>query len=133
MEPGGDLAGRPAGGAAPGARLLRERGRRGGEDDEPAAEELHELAAIDLEPVRGPGGELVPLRLERGAVLAARPAAHPPPPFVASAARRTARTMRSYVPHRQMWPSRAWAISGAAGSGLRRRSATASMIMPGVQ
>ena len=95
VEPGSDLAGWRAGTAGPDARFLRPRGP-GGEDDEPPAQQLHELAAIDLEPVSRSRAELVPLGREREASFGAPHAArgHPAPPFVASAARCTARTMR---------------------------------------
>ena len=54
------------------------------------------------------------------------------PPF-ASAARATACMIRKCVPQRHMLRSIAERISSAVGLGFSRNSATAFMIMPGVQ
>src|SRR5437588_88826 len=77
--------------------------------DEACAQEADEIAALELEDVAPRLGELVPFdvggKIRRGGMM--RRSAHFPPPVTAvttrirRAARRTALTIRGYVPQRQ--------------------------------
>src|SRR5262249_60229289 len=109
VERGGEIR-RVAAARRPGASgLLRERvGRRDG-DDETGAEQADEIAALQLEDVAARLGELVAFDVERRIRRRRRirRIPHFPPPIIAlfarmrSAARRTALTIRGYVPQRQ--------------------------------
>ena len=69
VQPGGEVGGHGIGAASPRAGFLGPRGRSEGHD-EAGPEEAEEVAPVDLEPVGGRGGELVPLDLDGVGVAA---------------------------------------------------------------
>ena len=121
---------------------LAERRRADGRNDNARPEHLHEAATVErkIEPHRFEKFvvvdviEIADFGTQRapGIVDCQRAPRHDwlPSRF---AARSTARMIRRCVPQRKMLRSMAARISPAVGCGLSRSSATALMIMPGVQ
>src|SRR5262249_45266841 len=127
------------------ARLLGHCGRVRDDDQSGAhgSEDAHEIAALELEPVRQRLGELVSLdfgfvknRSALRCLLCALPHRRPPAllvVFIRSAASLIAWTIRGYVPQRQTLRSITFAMSCSDGVGLVRSRPTTAITMPDVQ
>ena len=119
------VSARPCGRARPDS-CASEIGRRD-HHDQAAAEEPHEVAALELERVAARLGELVAFGFDhsRRLLIAVLPVR------IRSAASRTACTMRGYVPQRQTLRSISRAMSASDGLGFVFSRPTVAMTMPG--
>src|SRR5262249_28826886 len=107
------------------------------EHQNPAADRLQEVPAVELEAIPRLGIQFIPFGLEHvlgdDQIAGVNGLAHRTPLFTAAPAWRMARTILEYVPQRHTFPSMARTISEAAGSLVFASNATADMIMPAVQ
>ncbi len=123
---GDDLPARAAG-------FLCENVRSRHHHEQAAAEEPNEVAAIELEEITPRLGQFVAFRLDVELFDAHRPAPVLVLVRIRSAARRTAFTIRGYVPQRQTLPSSRRATSCSDGFGFVRSRPTVAITMPDVQ